>query len=228
MTRIFEASERENQRRILSLLRAGAGGSLLDLGCHDGAFTLEVASRIGAEKICGVEFLEDHARAARVRGIEVAAADLNGALPFADESFDVVHANQVIEHLGGTDMLLSEIRRMLKPGGVAVISTNNLASWHNVFSLLFGYQPMPAHVSDELIVGNPLNPQHGLAHEDRGRSHLRIFTARSLAELCVHHGLIVRRIVSTGYYPLPPFVARAASRVDRWHGAFLIAILGKD
>ena len=74
----------------------------------------------------------------------------------------------------------SYLPRVLKPGGIACISTNNLSSWHNIWSLVFGYQPFPMHVSDALIVGNPLNPEHGQPHEDAGRIHVRVFTGRAL------------------------------------------------
>jgi hypothetical protein len=76
------------------------------------------------------------------------------------------------------------------------------------------------HVSDELIVGNPLNPEAGEAHRDRGRTHLRLFTLRALTELCRHHGLEPVRTRTVGYYPLPPPLARLATRVDPVHGAF--------
>jgi hypothetical protein len=113
---------------------------------------------------------------------------------------------------------------VLAPGGVACISTNNLASWHNVLSLALGYQPPPVHVSDRVIVGNPLNPQDGWDHEDIGRTHLRLFTARALAELCEHHGLETVSMDSNGYYPLPPRLARLACRIDQRHGAFLVGV----
>ena len=98
---------------------------------------------------------------------------------------------------------------MLAPDGLVCISTNNLASWHNVISLALGWQPMPIHVSDDLILGNPLNPEHGDRHRDAGRTHLRLFTARALAELCEYHGLTRVSTRTVGYYPLPPRVARA-------------------
>jgi SAM-dependent methyltransferase len=135
-----------------------------------------------------------------------------------------VHANQVIEHLRDTDLFVTEIRRVLKPGGIACISTNNLSSWHNVWSLVFGYQPFPMHVSDALIVGNPLNPEHGQPHADAGRVHVRVFTGRALAELCAHHGLPPVRVRAAGYYPLPPPVARLAAMLDPRHGAFLVGL----
>jgi hypothetical protein len=79
-------------------------------------------------------------------------------------------------------------------------------------------------VSDEVIVGNPLNPEDGAAHEDSGRSHLRLFTARALTELCAHHGLRCVEVRTVGYYPLPPAIGRLAGRVDARHGAFLTGI----
>jgi SAM-dependent methyltransferase len=146
-------------------------------------------------------------------------------LPFADRTFDLVHTNQLIEHVRDTDGFVSEIRRVLKPGGMACISTNNLASWHNIASLVLGYQPFPMHVSDRLIIGNPLNPEHGSPHVDAGRVHVRLFTARALSELCAHHGIALLRMRTVGYYPLPPRVlGRVAARVDPRHGAFLIGL----
>jgi SAM-dependent methyltransferase len=161
---------------------------------------------------------------ARSRGIDVAVADLDEGIPFPSESFDVINANQVIEHVRRTDVFLREVRRVLKPHGLACISTNNLSSWHNVVSLGLGMQPMPMHVSDEIIVGNPLNPEHRWGHRDLGRTHLRLFTARALAELATYHGLTMEQIRTVGYYPLPPLLARVATRVDPVHGAFLVGL----
>jgi len=73
-------------------------------------------------------------------------------------SFDVVFANQVIGHLYETDLFLKEIYRMLKNGGYTIISTPNLAGFHNIFSLIFGKQPFPAHASNEVILGNSFDP----------------------------------------------------------------------
>ena len=177
---------------------------MLDLGTHRGEFTMRVAERLGAESVCGVELIE--------------------GLPFENGEFDVVHANQVIEHVRRTDTLLREIRRVLTADGLACISTNNLSSWHNVFCLALGLQPMPMHVSDETIVGNPLNPLDGRPHTDVGRTHLRLFTARALSELCERHGLEQVSLASAGYYPLPPRLGRIAAGMDPRHGAFLIGL----
>jgi len=222
--RVFRATEEENRRAILATLEPRAGARLLDLGTHRGNFTARVAERLGAASVSGVELIEDHAAVARGRGIDVRGADVDEGLPFEDGAFDVVHANQVIEHVRRTDTFLREVRRVLAPGGLACISTNNLASWHNIFSLALGFQPMPMHVSDETILGNPLNPLDGQPHADMGRTHLRLFTGRALSELCERHGLEPVSLRSAGYYPLPPLLGRPVARLDPTHGAFLIGL----
>jgi SAM-dependent methyltransferase len=228
LIRVFRATEAENRRTILTTLAAHRGGSLLDLGSSDGEFTLRLARHLGAERVAAVELIESHAEAARARGIDTTTADVDDGLPFDSGTFDAVNANQVIEHVRRTDVFLSEVARVLAPGGLACISTNNLSSWHNVGSLALGYQPMPMHVSDRVIVGNPLNPEHGTAHADAGRTHLRLFTSRALVELCEHHGLAPVTMRSVGYYPLPPGVARVAARIDPRHSAFVVGLFRAD
>jgi SAM-dependent methyltransferase len=222
LERIFYATEDENRRAILAAMPRRPGGRLLDLGCGDGAWTMEVARHVGAGDILGVEFVEDFAQLAREAGVDAVVADLGGRLPYDDASIDVVHSNQVIEHLPRTDNFLREIARILAPGGYAVVSTNNLSSWHNIVSLSLGWQPAPCHVSDEAIVGNPTTFNEGAEAPTPGQTHLRVFTGRALAQLAAHHGLTVDYQGAAGYYPLPPRLARRLARVDPIHGAFLI------
>ncbi len=205
-------------------MRPSPDGRLLDLGCNDGAFTMALAARIGARDVHGVEFVAGLAEAAAERGVRVVSNDLNEPLPYEDGSFDVVHSNQVIEHLVKTDLFVREIRRVLRPSGYAVISTNNLASWHNVFSLVLGMQPMSCHVSDEVVLGNRFDPRRGEEHPEKGFTHLRVFSFTALRELLELHGLSVEKLVTSGYYPLPPRLADAFCRLDPKHGAFLIAL----
>jgi len=172
----------------------------------------------------GVEFVDSLAAEARARGVQVVSHDLNEPLPYDSERFDVVHSNQVIEHLVKTDVFVREIRRVLRPTGYALISTNNLASWHNLFSLALGMQPMPCHVSDEVVIGNRFDPRRGEQHPEKGFTHLRIFSFEALRELLELHGLRVDEFVTSGYYPFPPRIADTLCRIDRRHGAYLIAL----
>lgn len=222
LERVFRATEDENRRVILDAVKPIPRGRMLDLGCADGRFTIDVARRCGAVAVHGLELVEQWAAKARERGVDVVAADLAERLPYDDASFDLVHSNQVIEHLPRTDMFLREVRRVLTDDGHAVISTNNLASWHNVVSLALGWQPAPCHVSDYVVVGNPTNEYDGWEQPQFGQQHLRVFTGRALAEVARYHGLELDLDRTAGYYPLPALAARLLTRVDRRHGAFLV------
>lgn len=221
LANVFKATEEENRRAILDAVVPRPGARLLDLGCADGAVTLRIAERVRAGEVHGVELIPELAERARAAGVTVVGADLGEPLPFADASFDVVHSNQVIEHLPRTDRFMREIRRVLRPDGYAIVSTNNLASWHNIGSLVLGYQPTPCHVSDERIIGNPMNVVAG-APGAEGQMHLRVFTGRALAELAALHGLDADLERTAGYYPFPPRIARLLTRLDPRHGAFLV------
>ena len=94
------------------------------------------------------------------RIIDARPGDLGGVLPYEDGRFEIVVSKQVIEHVYDTDHLLAEAHRVLKPGGMMVTSTENLASWHNVGALMLGRQPFAlVNISSEGSVGNPLGTQ---------------------------------------------------------------------
>ena len=222
LRRNFEQTEALNRQAILGLATRRPGSSLLDIGCGDGAFTQRLATHVDAGHAVGVELVEELAEAARGRGLDVHTADAATRLPFDDGTFDVVHTNQVIEHVAGTDAFMAEIKRVLRPDGYAIISTNNLASLHNILALVAGWQPMPAHVSDVQVgLGNPFNPYRGDPGAS-GQMHLRLFTGRALRELAALHGLVADAERTAGFYPLPPAAAAIATRLlPRW-GAFLV------
>ena len=219
--RLFRKTEEENRRVILDLLQPNPAARLLDLGCYDGGLTMRLAEKLGTSSCTGVEVVREFAERARSRGIDVVEANLNGRLPLADASFDVVHANQVIEHLYDTDTFVAEIARVLAPNGYAVLSTNNLASLHNIASLVAGRQPPPAHVSNRVIVGNAWNPLQGERHENGAMAHLRIFSYNGLREFLEANGLHAEDYRTVGFYPLPVPAARAVQRVLPVYGAYL-------
>ena len=218
---LYHNVDLENRKTVLDLIEVNERAKIMDLGCSDGEFALRIAQKAKTLNIFGVEFLKEAAQLAGSRGIRVCQADLNGILPLAAESFDVVHANQVLEHLSETDRFIKEVHRILKPGGYAVISTPNLAGLHNILSLVFGKQPFTAHVSNEVIVGNSLDPKCGMLHASRGEVHLRIFTPESLRELFRYHGFDVEQLIGVGYYPFPGPLASVLSRLDKTHSVYL-------
>jgi SAM-dependent methyltransferase len=213
----WESAMEQNMESIATLAKGLPEPRLLDLGCDAGGRTSWVAQRIGASEMHGVELAADRAALATEKGVKVISADLCEPLPYDADSFDVVMSNQVIEHLADTDTFVREIHRILRPGGIAVVSTENLAAWHNVVSLVFGWLPFSLTNISEVRrgIGNPLGLHRGEPGEPRG--HLRVLTLRGLRELFEIHGLHVDTVVGAGYFPLP----RAVARLDPRHAVFL-------
>jgi 2-polyprenyl-3-methyl-5-hydroxy-6-metoxy-1,4-benzoquinol methylase len=100
------------------------GCAVLDVGCNNGYGTAIVARN--AERAVGIDLSPKAIDVARRTHPSVEFVQLTDtALPFADQSFDVVTAFQVIEHVEDTGPFLREIKRVLRPGGSALITTPN-------------------------------------------------------------------------------------------------------
>jgi SAM-dependent methyltransferase len=228
---LWNGAEDSYRRQILDAIARAEPEALLDLGCHDGAWTEQLAEAAGPRlrRVAGVEIVDDARAVAESRGIEAVTGDLNKPLPFGDESFDVVHANQVIEHVRDLDLFVAEIRRVLRPGGHAVICTENLASWHNIAALLAGYMPFSlTNISTRGVIGNPFSLAMTPAAElDPSWFHTRVLTGTGLVQLFDLHGLQVVERLASGYHPLPSAIAEQVARRDFRHAAFIGVVVEK-
>jgi ubiquinone/menaquinone biosynthesis C-methylase UbiE len=119
----------DTMRQLVEL--APPHGSVLDDGCGTGAF-LEFARRSGArvERYVGVDvsrgMLGHAARRLELSGHDQILVQADACrLPFADDTFDVVYARALLHHLPSPADGLREIRRVLKPGGRAVVLDPN-------------------------------------------------------------------------------------------------------
>ncbi|MEV4728683.1 methyltransferase domain-containing protein [Saccharopolyspora sp. NPDC049426] len=107
---------------LLGDLRPGA--QVLDVGCGPGTITLDFAERVAPGQVLGIDNVEEplaiSRAAAAERGVDNARFEVADVyrLPHADDSFDVVHAHQVLQHLTDPVAALREMRRVCKPGGV--------------------------------------------------------------------------------------------------------------
>ena len=100
------------------------GSSVLDIGCGPGTITADLAARVAPGPVMAVDQFADvlnvaHAEARRrnLSNIAFATADVH-ELEFPDDAFDVVHAHQVLQHVGDPVQALREMRRVCRPGGV--------------------------------------------------------------------------------------------------------------
>lgn len=206
---LFDSAMELNRRQILADLPRH-GGRLLDLGCDDGDWTMKLASVTPREGVHGVEVVEERAVVARSRGVEVVVADLAHVLPLTADTFDVIHANQVIEHVPDIDLFATEILRLLKPGGLAIVSTENTSSWHNVFAAFCGWQMFSStNLSGvRLGIGNPLAVHRGESDHVKTWTHKVLFSARGLREFFEAHGFEVVTLRGAGYHPLPAWLGQ--------------------
>ncbi|MGD8807786.1 MAG: class I SAM-dependent methyltransferase [Chloroflexota bacterium] len=127
-------SQRPTWRRYLNAMkRFEAPGRLLDVGCGAGAFLVE-AKRQGYE-VVGQEispFFIDYCR--NELGLEIHDSEIED-LSYEAETFDCITAFDVIEHHPDPRKLIDEMHRLLKPGGLSVISTHDIG---NPFARLYG------------------------------------------------------------------------------------------
>jgi SAM-dependent methyltransferase len=124
----------ENSAAYL-LPHLGAGDRVLDIGCGPGTITADLAVRVTPGRVTALETSNaalDLARAevaARgLRTVDFAVGDVH-ALDFADDSFDVVHAHQVLQHVGDPVTALREMRRVCRPGGIIAVRDSDYAAF---------------------------------------------------------------------------------------------------
>lgn len=97
---------------------------LLDVGCGPGTISVDFARRLTAGRVTAVDSAETAAAATRSLAKSEGIANLDAgtgnvyALEHADDSFDVAHAHQVLQHLSDPAAALREMRRVVRPGGL--------------------------------------------------------------------------------------------------------------
>ncbi|KPK47293.1 MAG: hypothetical protein AMJ77_03575 [Dehalococcoidia bacterium SM23_28_2] len=220
--RVYRQSERATKNAILDVIERRAHGRLLDCGCGDGEFTVQIACRARVSEAYGIECVDDHLEEAIDRGVIVTKGDLNDPLPYKSCFFNIVHANQIIEHLLNIDLFLAEVKRVLRPDGYVILSISNLASWHNHLPPALAMEAVPLYVRNGVTGDRAFDPLQEIRHPSEGDSRLIIFSSQDLARLCLYHGFWLERLTFAGYYPL---MSQPMGMLDSVHATILVARL---
>ncbi len=183
-------------RLAFLLQHAPAEARVLDVGCGEGWFTAALG-RAGRPAV-GVDVAREPLRRAHTRDpeLDLRLVPVEGPWPLQDTSFDAVWAWEVLEHVADTVAWLSEVRRVLRPGGALVLST-------------------PAHGPfTRLRLG--LSGRAFAAHFDPRSDHLRFYTRGSLAALLADFRFELLALRGLGGVPGARVTLLAAARRARF------------
>ncbi len=124
--------------RIDTALRMiGTGGRLLDIGCGDGS----LGSVASYSEVHGLDISSIATKYARKKGIVAKQWDLNEKFPYKENTFDADTCLDVIDYIENPENFGKEIYRILKPGGIVVISFPNIRNWRKIMSIIKGSFP---------------------------------------------------------------------------------------
>jgi SAM-dependent methyltransferase len=168
------------RRRAMLLAAVRPGERVLDLGCGAGRFVAALRDA-GAEPV-GVEIAQAALdRAARnAPGADLRLLSEDGSVPLEHGSVDLVWCSEVLEHVADTAHLLLEVRRVLRPGGRALVTV-----------------PFHGRVKGALLALTRFE-----AHFDPLGQHLRFYTPASLAAALDHAGFEAVDVQPWGGPPL--------------------------
>jgi 2-polyprenyl-3-methyl-5-hydroxy-6-metoxy-1,4-benzoquinol methylase len=165
----------------------------LDIGCGVGEFMLLLRGQ--GFVVEGIDANEEQMQALYALGLKGKISDLEDGLPYPDGTFFLVSCLETIEHIARVEILLGEIRRVLRPKGFLLLSTPNFSYFQNRIHYLFGAGPCNESI------------------------HLRYFTRKSLLSLL---NLAAFRIIAQNSFGPIPLLSTLMMRVFRqppplWH-----------
>jgi len=136
---IVEYEQKKRSQRVISLIDPQPEELILDIGCGNARDFIPVLTK--ESKITGVDLSPRMIEEARRElknydGFELEVGDATN-LRFPNSYFDKVLASEIIEHIPDWEKAISEMMRVLKPGGYLVVSTPNRKSWYGFDRFLY-------------------------------------------------------------------------------------------
>jgi ubiquinone/menaquinone biosynthesis C-methylase UbiE len=130
------------QAKTIDALELGEGDSLLDVGCGTGWAVAQASHEVPEGRACGIDISPGMISRATeladsLSNVEFKVGDAE-SIPYADESFDAVMCTNSFHHYSAPVRALSEMRRVLKPGGRLVIQDSDRGAclWVKLWDLI--------------------------------------------------------------------------------------------
>ena len=185
--------------------RVGPGGTLLDVGCGDNAAFADL--RAGGATVWGADF-QRHPHLVEPGFFRLLGTQ--GAIPFANESFDAVTCVWVLEHVQDPAAFLGEIRRVLRPGGVFL--AHSICGDHYVTWVRRALQLLPLRWTQRLV-----ERLYGRASHDTFPTCYRLNTRGQIDRAARRAGLSLARMqryADPGYFSFHRWAFEAAIVAD--------------
>lgn len=220
LIKVWIDSARLNNQILQNLVEPTESAKILDIGCSEGKEVIKITKNIKKPQIWGIDIDNHSISRAKKLGIYAIKHNIENGLPLKSKSFDLVIANQIIEHILNVDLFIKELKRIIKPQGYLLVATENLSSWHNLAALFLGWQAFSQHLSYLKNIGNPMRMAK-YTNYDKSGMHIKIFTPRGLTELLKLYGFEIEAFYGAGYYPFTSYLSKILSKIDRTHTAFI-------
>jgi ubiquinone/menaquinone biosynthesis C-methylase UbiE len=185
---IIRAPIREHPRdrfeMAAKMVNRHCGGRLLEVGAGYGNCALSTAELF--DEVVLTELTDNRVNVlksvfTKFPNVRVIKNNLENGLPeFENNFFDTVLLSAVVEHLIDPIQALRELSRVIKPGGVLLVDTPNIAKWTRRIKLLFGYFPSTASLSEGWTCYDRKTATN--LHDE---GHLHYFTFRSLRKMLI-------------------------------------------
>ena len=168
-TEIRPISHRSTNDKVLGLVIpfVKAGNKVADIGAGEGFFSKMVGEYVEKELrlpasdiVTACDIFPEYFRYSSIRCLKISS---DGRLPYEDQSIDVACSLEVVEHVEDQFAFARELHRILKPGGIAIVSTPNVLNansrWrflHSGFAVLF--DPLLLSSTDPVHTSGHINP----------------------------------------------------------------------
>ena len=141
-------------RLVLEVIESqNVRGRILDFGAGTGTLSAKLCSMDAISEVAAIDIVP-YSPSHRHDKLKWSYCDLNKELPIEDAAFDAIVSVEVIEHLENPRSLAREWFRLLRPGGLLIVTTPNNESWRSIVSLLmrghfnaFSDSSYPAHIT---------------------------------------------------------------------------------